>query len=119
MIQNQYGNSGVDGIVNLMQMNYSMKGVPVEVSGAGNEVTIDFQVPSMVESYHTCLRIVNNPMIYSSADVAEAKRLIEKTRNDISQAKPQTAQDRQMFAKARVTKLTFRIGGVDLVSVPL
>jgi hypothetical protein len=118
-VQGQFGNSGIDGIVQMMQMNYSMRGAPVQVTGSGNEIKVNMLGEDMVEQFSTITRIVNNPGAYSSADVTQAKALNEQFKTGISQGKPQSPQDKQMFANARVTKLTFLIGGLYVTTVNL
>ncbi|WP_295772382.1 hypothetical protein [uncultured Mucilaginibacter sp.] len=119
MLHNQFGNSGIQGLVDLMQLNYNMHGKPVKVSGFGNEITVDMQGEDMVEQYTLIDRIVKNPGAYSSADVTQAKSLHEQFKNGIAQGKPQSPQDKEMFSNARVTKLTFLIGGLHVTTVNL
>lgn len=118
-IQNQFGNSGIQGLVDMMQMNYTMRGKAAKVTGFGNEIKVNLLEADLVDHFSTVMRIINNPAIYAASDVTQAKALLEQLKTNLSQGKPRTAQDRQMFINARVTKLTFQIDGQSVVSVPL
>lgn len=118
-IQNQYGNKGISGLVELMQLNYDMRGAQANVSAAGNEIIVNMTEPDIVEAFETLEYIVSHSLDYSHAEFEQAHQLLQQMRNDIGQVNHNTPQDRAMFINARVSKVTFKVGGAFVVSVPI
>jgi hypothetical protein len=120
MLHREFDNSGMNGLVRMLQINYSMRNIKANVTGSGNEVKIDFVDKEQIENQIQLRRIINNPMYYPNSDVKKAHEIVEQMRAGISQGiTTQTHKDKQMFINAKVNKVTFSIGGVYFTSVSL
>src|ERR1700709_2403713 len=107
-VQNQYGKSGIAGIVQMMQLNYGMCNEKVVVSGSGHEIKVDFQKPEAVQEYYSLRYILDNEDLLPEEQLDDAKRTVNKMKWDILSNK-QSEKDRELFLGAEVYYITFSI----------
>ena len=117
-LHNQFGSSGIVGIVQLIKANYAIQSIPVSVSSSGHEIKIDLQHPEVVKEYLALRYIIDREDDFPETQLDNAKRAVNKMKWDILDRK-QSAQDRNTFIDADVRYITYSIGGVFLVHYPI
>ena len=111
-------NTGMEGLVRFLKINYSMHQKNVEVSYIGSELIIDVHESEIVEMYKEIKEILGNKNDYPSSDVFEATKALNILKNtDLERLKAQTREERNLFKKAGVNKVTSFIGGEYISAV--
>lgn len=117
-LQGSYGNSGIEGLVKLMQLNYTMQNLPMLVSykplHGGFIIVVDNLDPDIISNYKRWKAIAED-FTLTDEQADPAKISIRDMKFAILESKHKTDKDRMMFINADVRYIQFTIGGDHLV----